>query len=138
MSLRIRPGGGSWQPMVTLRRELDIASPPKGYPNGRDVLAARCACAYTECRVVTKERPGGNDVRRLIFSLFCLSVGGCASHTWTPGPGVSMADFEPTKARCSLMASNSGGGFAAYGSQNFVAGAALGNAVGESVRANRT
>jgi hypothetical protein len=47
---------------------------------------------------------------------------------------MSAADFEVAKAQCSLMARHGGSGFAAYGSANFVAGAALGNAIGESVR----
>lgn len=55
-------------------------------------------------------------------------------HQWAPGPGMSAADFDAGKARCSLMARHSGSGFVAYGSPNFVAGAALGNAIGESVR----
>jgi hypothetical protein len=63
-----------------------------------------------------------------------IGLSGCATHNWAPGPGMSASDFEPAKARCSLMARHSGGGFAAAGNANFVAGAALGNAIGESVR----
>jgi hypothetical protein len=47
---------------------------------------------------------------------------------------MSAADFEPAKARCSLLARHSGGDFAATGSESYVAGAALGHAIGESVR----
>jgi hypothetical protein len=74
-----------------------------------------------------------------VFTLLGLSIvllAGCASPTlWAPGQGVAASDFEPTKARCSMMARHGGGGFAAYGSQSYVAGAALGNAIGESMRA---
>jgi hypothetical protein len=74
-----------------------------------------------------------------VFTLLGLSIvllAGCASRTlWAPGQGVAATDFEPAKARCSIMARHGGGGFAAYGSQSYVAGAALGNAIGESMRA---
>ena len=63
-----------------------------------------------------------------------LLLSGCAGHTWAPGPGVSAGDFEPTKARCSLMARHGGSDFVAYGNANYVAGAALGHAIGESIR----
>ena len=66
--------------------------------------------------------------------LMLLFMGACATHQWAPGPGLSAGDFEPAKARCSLMARHSGSGFVAYGSPNYVAGAALGHAIGESVR----
>jgi hypothetical protein len=71
------------------------------------------------------------------FVSLMLIVSGCASHTWAPGPGMSAADFEPAKAQCSLMARHGGGGFAAYGDANFVAGATVGNAIGETVRTQR-
>ena len=50
---------------------------------------------------------------------------------------MSAADFEPAKAKCSLMARHSGGSFAAYGDANFVAGATVGNAIGETARTQR-
>jgi hypothetical protein len=65
-----------------------------------------------------------------------LGLGGCA-HTWAPGPGTDIADFEPAKARCSLFARHSGDDFIAMGSQSYVAGASLGYALSESVRAQR-
>ena len=77
----------------------------------------------------TLVRPG---VWILLVSVVVLT--GCATHQWAPGPGMNAADFDATKAQCSLMARHGGSGFAAYGSANFVAGAALGNAVGESIR----
>jgi len=74
-------------------------------------------------------------MKRAIFAV-PLILAGCATHTWAPGPGVSVADFDPTKARCSIMARNGGTGFAASGSASFVAGAALGNAIGNAIKAN--
>ncbi len=71
---------------------------------------------------------------RAIFMTTASLLTNCAPHTWTPGPGVNLANFERTKAQCSLMARHGGGSFAAFGSPSFVAGAALGNAIGESVR----
>jgi hypothetical protein len=75
-------------------------------------------------------------MRYTVLILLLLSLVACAAPSqWAPGPGVALAEFEPTKARCSLMARHSGGSFSAYGSPNFVAGAALGNAIAESARA---
>lgn len=51
---------------------------------------------------------------------------------------MTAADFEPARADCSMAARSSATGFAAYGSQGYVAGAALGNAVGNSIRAQAT
>jgi hypothetical protein len=75
----------------------------------------------------------------LLASIVMLSaglaiLGGCAAHTWAPGPGMSAVDFEPAKARCSLMARHGGGTFIAVGSPSYVAGAQLGNAIGEAAR----
>jgi hypothetical protein len=47
---------------------------------------------------------------------------------------MSAADFEPAKARCSLLARHSGSDFTAFGSESYVAGAAVGHVIGESVR----
>jgi hypothetical protein len=61
-------------------------------------------------------------------------VSGCAQQTWSPGPN-ARGTFDETKGRCQLAASQSGTGFAAVGSQQFVAGAAVGNAVGNAIQA---
>jgi hypothetical protein len=50
---------------------------------------------------------------------------------------MSAADVEPAKARCSLVARHGGSGFAAYGSPSFVLGAAIGDAIGEGIRAQQ-
>jgi hypothetical protein len=75
--------------------------------------------------------------RAMAVMILVLSLGGCVSHNWAPGPGMSAADFGRAKARCSLLARHSGSGFAASGSSSYVAGAALGHAIGESIRANQ-
>jgi hypothetical protein len=65
-----------------------------------------------------------------------VSLAACATTTnWAPGPGQTLADFEPAEGRCSIMARHGGGGFAAYGSPSYVAGASLGYAAGEAGRA---
>lgn len=62
-------------------------------------------------------------------------LGGCARHNWVPGPTASIQDFDQQRAQCSLAARHANqGGFYAAGSPNFVAGAAIGNAVGQGVR----
>jgi hypothetical protein len=62
--------------------------------------------------------------------LGALVLGGCASHTYAPGPGLSAADLGPDSARCRLLAQGTrpDTSFEASGSPNFVAatpGAAL-------------
>lgn len=75
-------------------------------------------------------------VNRMAVLIFLLSVvSGCAQHTWAPGPGMSANNFEPTKAECSLVARHGGSELVAYGRPSFVAGATLGHAIGESIRA---
>ena len=73
----------------------------------------------------------GNWLR--LLPLACV-LGGCVAHSWAPGPGMSAADFPRAKAQCELFARGQGGGFYAQGSPNFVAGAALGAAIGQSIR----
>ena len=70
----------------------------------------------------------------MLITVMAISVSACAPTIYAPGPGVNAATFEPTKAQCSLMARHAGGSFAAYGDANYVAGAALGNAIGEAIR----
>ena len=70
----------------------------------------------------------------LAVALPALLLAGCVSHTWAPGPD-AQGTFEEAKARCSLMARASERGFYASGSPRFVAGAALGAAVGNAVEA---
>ena len=96
----------------------------------RQIIGVRVFCK------MKLERSVARHLRLLFVALpSALALSGCMSHTWTPGPGMSLADFEPAKARCSLMARNNGGGFVAYGTRSEVAGAALGHAIGETIRA---
>jgi hypothetical protein len=70
-----------------------------------------------------------------LFLLLPLVASGCASHTWAPGPGIAGANFDVAKAQCSLMARHGGSGVVAVGSTAFVAGAVIGSAIGDSIRA---
>jgi hypothetical protein len=69
-----------------------------------------------------------------VFGLMMIGLAGCAPGNWAPGASGTSGALEPTKAQCSLAARHGGGGFAAAGSRNFVAGAALGYALGEVIR----
>jgi hypothetical protein len=65
-----------------------------------------------------------------------LVLAGCANHNWVPGPNVNpQLTLEQQSAQCRMMARHGGTGFAAAGSPEFVAGAAVGNGVGNAVRA---
>jgi hypothetical protein len=64
-------------------------------------------------------------------------LAGCATgpRQWLPGPNVAPnMTFDQQQAQCSLMARHGGSGFYAAGNQNFVAGAAVGHAIGEGIR----
>jgi hypothetical protein len=62
--------------------------------------------------------------------LSCLVLGACAPTIWDK-PGATQADFNQDGARCRLLARGMNpGDFYAQGSPSFVAGAALGNALG--------
>jgi hypothetical protein len=73
--------------------------------------------------------------RATVVMILALSLGGCVSHTWVPGPDVH-ATFEEQSAQCSMIARHGGSGFAASGSPGYVAGVAIGNAIGNAVQAN--
>jgi hypothetical protein len=63
-----------------------------------------------------------------------LSLCACAAPKFDLQPGQTQLSFEQTSAKCRIMARHSGSGFMAIGSPNYVAGAALGHAIGEAVR----
>jgi hypothetical protein len=92
------------------------------------------ACPLSPTKVSHSISSGKRSIRAWGVVMLVLSLGACAAHTWAPGPGMSAADFEPAKARCSLLARHSGSDFAAFGSESYVAGAAVGHVIGESVR----
>ncbi len=63
----------------------------------------------------------------------CVVVLGCAPIVWDK-PGVTPAQFAQDSARCQLVAKGmNSGDFYAEGKPEFVAGAALGNAIGTAV-----
>ena len=90
-------------------------------------------CRAVATQVVTLFRPVWAGPMMLGVA---LALGACAHTAWAPGPYVNVADFEPAKARCSLFARHSAPGFAAYGPPKYVAGAAIGYAIGNAVRQN--
>lgn len=69
-------------------------------------------------------------------AVIAVTLSGCVSHQWAYGPTATMP-FNQASGQCKLTAMGSDQGFVAFGRANFVAGAALGNAIGNSVRANR-
>jgi len=72
---------------------------------------------------------------QILAVILALSSAGCASGNWVPGPD-ARGTVEEATARCDLMARHSGGGFFAAGSPRFVAGAAVGYAVGSAINAS--
>jgi hypothetical protein len=72
-----------------------------------------------------------------VVALPAVLLAGCATKTYVPIAGVPQGNFEQAKAQCSMVARHGGTGFYAQGNPNFVAGAALGNAVGNAIRANQ-
>ena len=67
-----------------------------------------------------------------------LILGACAPTIWDK-PGATQADFNQDSARCRLLARGMNpGDFYAQGSTSFVAGAALGNAIGTAANQGAT
>lgn len=77
--------------------------------------------------------------RFLTTTAIALCLGGtltaCVQHQWAYGPTATMP-FEQASGRCKLVAMGAEEGYAAIGRPAFVAGAALGNAIGNAVRIN--
>jgi hypothetical protein len=63
-----------------------------------------------------------------------LVTAGCVQHVWAPGPDAH-GTFDEQSARCRLVARAGERGYIAFGSSSYVAGAAIGNAIGNAVRA---
>ena len=73
-----------------------------------------------------------------IFLAAALALGGCAPMVFDK-PGATQADFSEDSAKCRLMARGMNpGGFYAQGSASFVAGAAVGNAIGTAANQRAT
>jgi hypothetical protein len=79
---------------------------------------------------------------RRFAALLVIALGGCANHTFVPGPGMSSVNLEPDKAQCRLIAKGmrTGFEFESSGSPKFVAastgGAVIGYAVASAVEQN--
>lgn len=56
-------------------------------------------------------------------------------HRFDPPPGVSTVQMMQDAAKCRYLARHGGASFAAVGDPNFVAGAAVGSAIGNGIRA---
>jgi PDZ domain len=82
-------------------------------------------------------------MRKLTSIIVVTLLGGCVTHTFVPGPGMSAIDFEPDSAQCRLFSRGAQTGFAfgASGSPQYVGaamgGAALGYAIGSAVEKNQ-
>lgn len=66
--------------------------------------------------------------------LLGASLEGCMTYTWAPGPN-ARGPFSEISAGCSMMARNGGQGIVAYGRPGYVAGAMLGNAIANGIKA---
>ncbi len=81
-------------------------------------------------------------LKGVVFVAALVPLGGCVSHNWAAGPGMSMVNFEADSAKCRLFgrANVPSFGFEASGSPKFVAsaaaGAALGSAIGSAIHQN--
>lgn len=81
-------------------------------------------------------------VRAILLVVALIPLNACVHHTFVPGPGMSILDFEPDSARCRLFArgANPGFDYSATGSQQFVAasmaGMVIGGAIDSAVREN--
>lgn len=69
------------------------------------------------------------------IAVVAVALCGCVNHMWAPGPGVTKP-FGQASGQCKLIAMGTEQGFLAVGNANYVAGAALGNAIGNAVRTN--
>lgn len=70
-------------------------------------------------------------MKKLII-LMVVALAGCAPMTFNK-PGATQAEFGADSAQCRFMARNMQTGYVAVGSPAFVAGAAIGNAIGNGV-----
>ena len=77
-------------------------------------------------------------MRPLAIIGLAITLGACAPIVWDK-PGGTQAQFNVENARCRMVARGlNPGGFYAAGSTEFVAGAALGNAIGTAVNQRQT
>lgn len=76
-------------------------------------------------------------IKTIVALTVAASLTGCVQHQWAYGPTATMP-FQQASGQCKLAALGSEQGYAAIGRPAFVAGAALGNAIGNAVRVNAT
>jgi hypothetical protein len=72
--------------------------------------------------------------KTIIAAMVAASLSACST-TFEAPPGASDTQIQAQSAKCRLFARQGERGFVAFGSQSYVAGAALGNAIGNAVRA---
>jgi hypothetical protein len=74
-------------------------------------------------------------MRKIVMcSILALYLTGCVQKTWTHGPAAMGKDFGSTNGQCKLVGMGAERGYAAFGNSYHVAGAALGNAIGNIIR----
>jgi hypothetical protein len=71
----------------------------------------------------------------IAVALISITVSGCQAHSWAPGAGKSSAEFTRDNARCQYVARHGGTDMFAFGNANYVAGAMIGHAIGNAIRA---
>ena len=73
-------------------------------------------------------------IRLAALAGLLVAAAGCVQHIWAPGPD-AQGTFDEQSARCQLLARAGERGYIAFGSSSYVADAAIGNAIGNAVRA---
>lgn len=74
-------------------------------------------------------------MKRVLVVATLALLAGCAQHTWVPGPGAALP-IGQASGQCKLTAMGAEQGTVAIGRPAFVAGAAIGSAIGNAVRVN--
>jgi hypothetical protein len=75
------------------------------------------------------------NVKLATILVAAVFLSGCVAHTWAPGPTASMP-FPQASGQCKLVAMGAERDTIAIGKPAFVAGAAIGSAIGNAVRQN--
>lgn len=74
-------------------------------------------------------------MRKTIIAAIAAGTLSACSTTFEAPPGATDTQIQAQSAKCRLFSRQGERGFVAFGSQSYVAGAALGNAIGNAVRA---
>jgi hypothetical protein len=75
------------------------------------------------------------NVRKTSSTLILGFLAAGCTHTWVAGPH-AQGDFAQIRAQCSIMARHGGNNISVIGSTRFVAGALVGNAIGNAIQAH--